>query len=106
MSPRASFEQTIWAEVDGFGPALSHDAFSNTLGEVVDDGDLAVEPPPHAPSADTVTSANAPIALLRINVTLLTAPGRQASPGRCAQVRLDRREERRITVGDQPSGRR
>ena len=64
MSSRASSEHTIFAEIDGLGPAFSHFAFSNT-GALVEGG-CAVEPLlPHALSASTATSPHPAIDRLR-----------------------------------------
>ena len=64
MSLRASSEHTIFAEMDGSGAALSHDAFSNGL--LVEVGDWAPEPLlPHALKASTATIPQPTIDLVR-----------------------------------------
>ena len=63
MSSRASLEHTICAEIDGFGVAFSHDAFSNGL--LVEVGDWAPEPLlPHALNASTASTATMPHAAI------------------------------------------
>ena len=107
MSSRASVEQTIFAEIDGFGPALSHDAFENCSRSSWSDGDAAPSSrccrTRRAQSATRARTATTRTLAHRLNAT--DRVRRQRSASRAVEERLDRRDERRVAVDDEPAGR-